>query len=67
MRLWIRSAEVWGGTLLGEWEHNNNNFDKVLVRRMVPRTAAVDTFRSGSGGTSLGEREHKNNFELPHR
>ena len=27
----------------------------------APRTAAMDTFRWGSGGTSLGEWEHNNN------
>ena len=29
--------------------------------RTAPRTAAMDTFRRGSGGTSLGEWENNNN------
>ena len=32
-----------------------------LDGRTAPRTAAMDTFRCGSGGTSLGEWEHNNN------
>ena len=31
-----------------------------LDGRTAPRTAAMDTFRRGSGGTSLGEWEHNN-------
>ena len=42
--------------------------DSYLVRynrldgRTAPRTAAMDTFRWGSGGTSLGEWEHNNRY-----
>ena len=32
-----------------------------LDGRTAPRTAAMDTFRRGSGGMSLGEWEHNNN------
>ena len=34
--------------------------DARLDRRTAPRTAAMDTFRWGSGGTSLGEWKHNN-------
>ena len=30
-RLWISSAEVRGGTSLGEWEHNNNNNNRTML------------------------------------
>ena len=32
-----------------------------LDGRTAPRTAAMDTFRWGSGGTSLGKWEHNKN------
>ena len=39
-RLWIRSAEVQGGTSLGEWEHNNNFLRWPVTRCFIKRDRA---------------------------
>ena len=35
-----------------------------LLYHKLSRSAAMDTFRWGTGGTSLGEWEHNNNHKL---